>query len=174
MLTHNHAAYLQQAIASVQAQSLQAWELLIGEDSSSDNTATIAHEAAKGDCRIQVFSSPGGALGFHRNFARLLAAARAPYVAFLEGDDWWHEPRKLEWQVAMLQADPSLSFCGGCTRVLDQRPNPAPHTGHIGPAPGNDRLALPDLILSYSFHFSSVIMRRQVVELPSWIFAQYC
>ena len=133
MLTRNHGLYLQQAIASVQIQSLQAWELLIGEDASGDNTATIAHEAAAGDSRIRVFSSPGGALGFHHNFARLLTAARAPYVAFLEGDDWWHEPRKLEWQVAMLQADPSLAFCGGRTRVLDQRPN-------LGPKP--PRLAL--------------------------------
>lgn len=174
MLTHNHGLYLQEAIASVQAQTLQIWELLIGEDASSDTTGAIAREAALRDCRIQVFSSPGGALGFHHNFSRLLSAARAPYVAFLEGDDWWHESRKLEWQVAMLQADPSLAFCGGCTRVLDQRPNPGPHTGQIGPALGNDRLALPDLIQSYSFHFSSVLMCRQAVELPSWIFSQYC
>ena len=174
MLTHNHGAYLQKAIASVQTQSLQAWELLIGEDASSDNTSTIAYEAAAGDSRIRVFSSPGGALGFHCNFARLLAAARAPYVAFLEGDDWWHEPRKLEWQVTMLQSDPSLAFCGGYTRVLDQRPNPGPHSAQIGPAAGDDRLALLDLISAYSFHFSSVMMCRQAVKLPSWIFSQYC
>jgi glycosyltransferase involved in cell wall biosynthesis len=174
MLTHNHGPYLQQAIASVQAQSLQAWELLIGEDASSDNTAAIAHQAAAADGRIQVFSSPGGALGFHHNFARLLAAARAPYVAFLEGDDWWSEPRKLEWQVALLELDPSLAFCGGHTRVLDQRPIPGPHAQRIGPAPGRDRLTLPDLIADYSFHFSSVLMRRQAVELPGWIFRQYC
>ena len=174
MLTHNHGSYLQQAIASVQAQSLQAWELLIGEDASSDNTAILANNAAAGDCRIKVFSSPGDAVGFHHNFARLLAAARAPYVAFLEGDDWWHEPRKLEWQVAMLQADPSLAFSGGCTRVLDQRSNYGPHAAKIGPAPGNDRLVPTDLIANYSFHFSSVMMCRQAVKLPSWIFSQYC
>ena len=174
MLTHNHEPYLQQAIASVQAQSLQAWELLIGEDASIDNTATIAHKAASGDCRIHVFTSPGVALGFHYNFARLLAAARAPYVAFLEGDDWWHELYKLEWQVAMLQADPTLAFCGGCTRVLDQRPNSGFHPGQIGPAPGAQRLSLTDLIDAYSFHFSSVMMCRRAVELPSWIFYQYC
>ena len=174
MLTHNHGSYLQQAIASVQAQSLQAWELLIGEDASCDNTASIANAAAAGDCRIRVFSSSSGALGFHYNFARLLAAACAPFVAFLEGDDWWHEPRKLEWQVAMLQADPSLAFCGGRTRVLDQRPNPGPHAAQIGPAAGTERLCLVDLIASYSFHFSSVVMCRQAVKLPSWIFSQYC
>ena len=162
MLTHNHEPYLQQAIASVQSQSLQAWELLIGEDASIDNTATIAHKAASGDCRIHVFTSPGGALGFHYNFARLLAAARAPYVAFLEGDDWWHELYKLEWQVAMLQADPTLAFCGGCTRVLDQRPNSGFHPGQIGL-----HLALSgypdDLIDAAATHFSSVMMCRRAV-----------
>ena len=67
-----------------------------------------------------------------------------------------------------------LSFCGGCTRVLDQRPNPAPHAAQIGPAVGVDRLALPDLIAAYSFHFSSVMMCRQAIEFPGWIFSQYC
>ncbi len=174
MLTHNHGAYLQQAIASVQAQTLQAWELLIGEDGSNDNTATIAHQAATADGRIHVFSSPGGALGFHHNFARLLAAAHAPYVAFLEGDDWWNEPRKLEQQVALLDQDSSLAFCGGSTRVIDERPSPGPHAQQIGPAAGCRRLAMADLIAAYSFHFSSVLMRRQAVALPSWIFQQYC
>jgi glycosyltransferase involved in cell wall biosynthesis len=174
MLTHNHGAYLQEAIASVQAQTLQSWELLIGEDGSSDDTATIAHAAAAGDRRIRVFTSPGGALGFHRNFARLLAAAQAPYVAFLEGDDWWSESRKLELQVALLEQQPSLAFCGGHTAVVDQRLAPGPHAARIGPSAGRDRLALPDLIRAYSFHFSSVLMRRKVVELPSWIFRQYC
>ena len=174
MLTYNHAAYLQQAIISVQAQSLQAWELLIGEDGSSDHTATIAHQAAAADARIRVFSSPSGSLGFHLNFGRLLEAARGPYVAFLEGDDWWSEPRKLQLQVALLERDPSLAFCGGRTRVLDQRLGCSDVPPPIGPASGFLKLSLPQLIDAYSFHFSSVLMRRQVVELPPWIFRQYC
>jgi hypothetical protein len=104
----------------------------------------------------------------------LLAAAQAPYVAFLEGDDWWSEPHKLERQVALLEQDPSLAFCGGRTRVLDQRPQPGPHAAIIGPAPSRQRLAMADLIQAYSFHFSSVLMRRHAVELPDWIFLQYC
>lgn len=174
MLTHNHGPYLKDAIASVQAQTLQAWELLIGEDASIDNTAAIAYAAAAEDPRIRVFNSPRGGLGFHHNFARLLAAAHAPYVAFLEGDDWWSEPRKLELQVEMLEQDISLSFCGGHTRVVDQRPAPSAHATSIGPPDGSQRLMLIDLIRAYSFHFSSVLMRRGVVELPAWIFRQYC
>lgn len=174
MLTRNHGPYLEQAITSVLEQTLQCWELLIGEDGSSDDTARIAHRAAASDARIRVFSSPDGALGFHHNFARLLACAQAPYVAFLEGDDWWSDTGKLERQVALLEEDSSLAFCGGRTRVLDQRPDPGPHAASIGPRPGRQRLAMADLIKAYSFHFSSVLIRRQAVELPSWIFHQYC
>jgi glycosyltransferase involved in cell wall biosynthesis len=175
MLTRNHGPYIPKAIASVQAQSLKAWELLIGEDGSTDTTAIIAHAAAAGDHRIRVFNSSCVALGFHRNFERLLEAAQARYVAFLEGDDWWCEPRKLELQVALLEQDTTLSFCGGRTRVLDQRQalSQTP-TREIGPPAGRHRLDFEQLIDGYSFHFSSVLMRRKAVELPGWIFHQYC
>jgi glycosyltransferase involved in cell wall biosynthesis len=177
MLTRNHAPYLAQAINSVRRQSCSRWQLLIGEDASTDATAAIAQAAAAEDPRrIRIFSSPGGALGFHRNFQRLLQAAATPYVAFLEGDDWWCNSSKLTLQLDLLQAFPELSFCGGRTRVLDERDDHgadlAPAT--IGPAPGVQRLGFEALIANYGFHFSSVVMRRELVELPAWIHQQYC
>ncbi|MFM1811654.1 MAG: hypothetical protein RLZZ336_592 [Cyanobacteriota bacterium] len=169
MLTRNHGAFIEQAIASVQAQSL--WprlELLIGEDGSSDNTGErVAAAAQQHPQCIRVWTSPGGSLGFHRNFARLLASARAPYVAFLEGDDWWSDPHKLACQLAVLEQDPSLALCGCRTR---QEPGGA----LIGPPPGTRRLGFAELVRAYSFHFSAVLMRRSAIELPPWIFAQYC
>jgi glycosyltransferase involved in cell wall biosynthesis len=169
MLTRNHGPFIGQAIASVQAQTL--WpqlELLIGDDDSCDGTTEIARvAAAQHPQRVRVWTSPHGALGFHRNFARLLTAARAPYVAFLEGDDWWCDPEKLALQLAMLTASPELAFCGCRTRLW-----PAP--GEIGPPPGTRRLGFDDLVRGYSFHTSSVLMRRSAVALPPWIFNQYC
>lgn len=181
MLTRNHGAFLEQAVASVQQQSHPHWELLIGEDHSADDTARLAAQAASADPgRIMVLSSPKGALGFHHNFARLLARARGAYVAFLEGDDWWLSPTKLADQVALLNGDPSLSFCGGRTQVVDQRlalsgvtPNSGPAVP-IGPPSGTERLGFEQLIDGYSFHFSSVMMRREAVQLPPWIYSQYC
>jgi glycosyltransferase involved in cell wall biosynthesis len=176
MLTRNHEAFLQQAIASVQAQSFRQWELLIGEDASTDGTAAVAAAAAAADPeRISVFSSPDGALGFHHNFARLLSQARGRFVAFLEGDDWWLTSTKLDVQVSLLDADPSLAFCGGRTMVLDQRlALRSDPSREIGPPGGICRLGFEQLIDGYSFHFSSVLMRRQAVQLPEWIFHQYC
>ncbi|MEB3172412.1 MAG: glycosyltransferase [Cyanobacteriota bacterium] len=169
MLTRNHAPFIGQAIASVQAQSL--WpqlELLIGDDDSDDGTTALVTQAAQQHPdRIRFWTSPSGALGFHYNFARLLAAARAPYVAFLEGDDWWCDYRKLELQWQLLESSPELAFCGCRTRLQ-------PGHAQIGPPPGTRRLGFAQLVEAYSFHFSAVLMRRSAVELPPWTRRQYC
>ena len=177
MLTRNHGAFLQQAIDSVIVQTIfHRCELLIGEDGSSDQTAAVAWAAAQAHPgRIWVFESPAGSLGFHRNFERLSSAARGTYVAFLEGDDWWSDPSKLERQVELLQQQPQLAFCGGRTRIWDGSQSPSEaETREIGPAAGCSQLSFSDLIGRYSFHFSSVLMRRTALELPAWIFGQYC
>ncbi|MFM7675465.1 MAG: glycosyltransferase family A protein [Synechococcus sp.] len=177
MLTRNHEPYLEQAITSVRQQSYPHWQLLIGEDGSSDGTAAIARAAAADDPdRIRLFSSPDGALGFHRNFQRLLEAAITPYVAFLEGDDWWCDTGKLASQIELLDACPDLAFCGGRTQVLDQRPRSSRTEiqQEIGPERGRSRLSIEELISDYSFHFSSIVMRRNCVRLPAWIYQQYC
>ena len=169
MLTRNHAPFIEQAMASVQAQTL--WpqlELLVGDDASNDGTsALVAAAAGQHPGRIRTWYSPEGALGFHHNFARLLAAARAPYVAFLEGDDWWCDPSKLQQQLALLESAPELAFCGCRTQLW-------PESGEIGPPAGVRRLGFAELVASYSFHTSSVLMRRSAIELPAWTFQQYC
>ena len=177
MLTRNHGAFLQQAIDSVLAQTLfDRCELLIGEDGSTDQTAAVAWAAAAAyPGRIWVFESVAGPLGFHRNFERLATAARGIFVAFLEGDDWWSDPSKLERQVQLLQRQPELAFCGGRTRIFDGRElSSGQDFQEIGPAGQASSLSFTDLIGSYSFHFSAVLMRRTALELPAWIFGQYC
>ncbi|MCX5945712.1 MAG: glycosyltransferase [Cyanobacteria bacterium] len=177
MLTRNHGAFLQQAIDSVIEQTLFAnCELLIGEDDSADQTASVAWAAAAAHPgKIWVFESVGGALGFHRNFERLSLVARGTFVAFLEGDDWWSDSSKLERQVQLLQQQPELAFCGGRTRIWAGTESAAGQENReIGPAGKGRPLTFTDLIHSYSFHFSAVLMRRTALELPAWIFGQYC
>lgn len=169
MLTRNHAPFITQAIASVQAQT--CWselELLVGDDASTDGTTALVAAAARAHPdRIRAWFSPGGALGFHRNFARLLDAVRAPYVALLEGDDWWCDPSKLASQLALLQARAELAFCGARTRLW-------PGPGEIGPPPGVERLGFAELVSAYSFHTSSVLLRRSAISVPDWLCDQYC
>ena len=102
---------LPRAVQSVQSQSFADWELLIINDGSSDDTASIAKDFSKGDPRIRVLGNQtrqGAARA--RNLG--IAAAQGRYIAFLDADDHWL-PKKLEKQVALLQeTSTAFSYTG--------------------------------------------------------------
>src|SRR5689334_10222474 len=96
MPSFNSSRHIRTAIASVLAQSYSNWELVIADGGSRDETCRIVEEFAKKDQRIRLLKNEKDHGPAH---ARYLAikASRAPYVAFLDADDWWL-PRKLEEQ----------------------------------------------------------------------------
>ncbi|MDR7097744.1 glycosyltransferase involved in cell wall biosynthesis [Lysobacter niabensis] len=102
MLTFNHASYIGQAIESVLSQETSfQFELLIGEDCSSDSSREIALSYQNRHPQtIRVITADSN-VGIYKNFRRLLTAARGEYFAYLDGDDYWL-PGKLEQQVAYL------------------------------------------------------------------------
>jgi glycosyltransferase involved in cell wall biosynthesis len=118
--TYNRAASLVRALDSVLAQTYPAWEVLIVDDASTDDTAgRIAPYL--GD-RVALHRRPrnGGATAA-RNAG--IALARGAYVAFLDSDDEWL-PEKLARQVALFQAGPpdlGLVYAG-LWQLVDGRP----------------------------------------------------
>lgn len=111
MLAYNHEKYLEKAVESVVNQETSfPFELIIGEDCSSDTTRMIALSLQRkyaGVVRV-VFSLNN--VGLNRNCERLIVLARGEYVAFCEGDDYWHNPMKLHCQVKFLQRNPKFGL----------------------------------------------------------------
>jgi glycosyltransferase involved in cell wall biosynthesis len=95
--THNRAARVLEAIASVRAQSYGAVETIVVDDGSTDGTGAAV--AALGDVRY-VFQDRAGS-GAARNAG--LRLARGTLVASLDSDDTWH-PEFLERSVAALES----------------------------------------------------------------------
>ncbi len=109
MITYNHEPYIAQAIKGVLSQETDfPMELIIGEDCSTDRTREIVLEFQRRYPEmIRVLFSEKN-VGMHKNFRRTALAARGKYIAFCEGDDWWHRKDKLKTQVPALLADSSL------------------------------------------------------------------
>ena len=105
VLTYNHAEYLAQALDSILAQECAfAFEILVGEDCSTDATRAIALDYQRRyPERIRVVLSDAN-VGVLPNLRRVVARVRGRYVAFCEGDDYWHGTGRLAAQVAMLDA----------------------------------------------------------------------
>ena len=112
MTTYNHEAYLSRAIESVLAQETAFdVELVLGEDCSTDATRSICEDyAARYPDRIRLVTSAEN-VGWRANYRRTFEACRGKYVAYLDGDDWWSDPRKLQKQADVLEADPGCGMC---------------------------------------------------------------
>lgn len=109
MIVYNHAEYLSEAIEGIVRQKCGLpFELIIGEDGSSDGSLSIALEyQTKFPQLIRVLHG-GPNLGMNRNSRRVRAAARGEFLAWCEGDDYWCDPGKLEEQASILLAQPQV------------------------------------------------------------------
>ncbi|MFO0582485.1 MAG: glycosyltransferase family 2 protein [Anaeromyxobacter sp.] len=98
---YNAERFIGQAIASVRAQSMPDWEMVVADDGSTDGTIGIVQELAARDPRITLLRMPrNGGPGPARTAA--IERARGRFLAFLDADDLW-DGDKLELQVAFMR-----------------------------------------------------------------------
>lgn len=106
--TFGRLKYLRQTVASVYAQTLHHWELVIADDGSDDETRWYLRTLGS-DSRVRcVWLTHTGIPALVRNAA--LREARGKYIAFLDSDDLW-APEKLSRQVATLRLRTSCGWC---------------------------------------------------------------
>lgn len=102
MPAYNAEQYIEEAIRSVQEQTMENWELIVVDDCSTDNTIQLVQSIGKDDDRIRLLLNQinqGAAAS--RN--RALNECRGQYVAFLDADDVWR-PEKLNVQIEKAEA----------------------------------------------------------------------
>ncbi|WP_310541742.1 glycosyltransferase family 2 protein [Phenylobacterium sp.] len=91
---HNGAEFLAAAARSVLSQSLTAFEWIIADDASTDDSLAVIAAACAGDPRVRVMpATVNGGPAVARN--RALAAARGAWLAVFDSDDLM-EPDRLE------------------------------------------------------------------------------
>lgn len=117
MPTYNCGRYIQEAIDSVRNQSFSNWELIVIDDCSLDDTASIMRKYQEKDPRIyyECFSKNQGPAAA-RTRALQLAAGR--YVAFLDSDDIWF-PDKLEKQITFMKNE-KIAFSATGYNLIDE------------------------------------------------------
>jgi glycosyltransferase involved in cell wall biosynthesis len=131
MPTFDRLQFLPPTIASVFAQTLTDWELIIADDGSGADTRAYLRSIA--DPRVRVLWMPhSGRPGVMLNAA--LRAARAEYIAFLDSDDLWL-PRKLERQLASLKRHPGRRWSCTAFALIDAAGSPLVAARTSWPAP---------------------------------------
>ena len=113
MITYNHGPYIRQSIESILMQKTNfAYEIVIGEDCSTDNTRSIIKELEQRypDIIKPIYHEKN--VGAMRNaYEFCYPNLKGKYIACFEGDDYWTDPLKLQKQVDFLEANPDVLLC---------------------------------------------------------------
>jgi len=111
----NSANTLPLSLASLQAQTCDAWQCIIVDDGSTDNPEQIINEV--GDSRIECNRlDRNRGRGYARQYA--LEMAQGKYIAFLDADDWLY-PDKFQDQVELLEAEPDVAIVSTGMAIAD-------------------------------------------------------
>lgn len=155
MIAYKHGLYIRQAIESILAQDVDfPIELIIGDDCSPDNTATICAEFAARDARVRVLPRERN-LGVMPNFTRTLLACTGEYIAVCEGDDYWIDPHKLKKQVQFLEVHKDYAGCAHQALVVINNECVRSFKENVP-----ETLSTYDFIGGRLFHTASVAFRR--------------
>jgi glycosyltransferase involved in cell wall biosynthesis len=101
--TYNRADMLDEALASVFAQTYHDFEVIVVDDGSTDHTGAVIGKFA----RVRYIWQGNSGRSRARNTG--LREARGKYIAFLDDDDLWF-PQKLKLQTALLEKNESVDL----------------------------------------------------------------
>lgn len=124
VMAYQHRDYIAQCLDGILSQQTEyPYEIIIGEDESTDGTREICMEYARHHPdKIRLFlrdRNTSHVYDEQGNFitrlnARFIRkAARGRYIAVCEGDDYWTDPKKLQKQVSFLEENKDYSLAVG-------------------------------------------------------------
>lgn len=170
-LVYNHEPYLRKCLDGFVMQKTDfAFEAIVHDDASTDNSAAIIREYAEKYPDIikpiyeteNQYSKKDGSL---RNIMN--AACNGKYIALCEGDDYWIDSLKLKKQVDFMESHPDFMLCG--TNGLIVWENQIQRPSYFNNEIQSEEVSLKDLTSKWFFPTASLFYRREVFEnYPEW------
>ncbi len=165
---YNHEKFIAKTLDSVLMQRTNfPYEIVIGEDCSTDNTRNILISYQQRFPDIFRLLLHEKNLGAFKNGKQVLEACTGDYIACLEGDDYWLTPEKMQKQVDFLDLYPHCSTCfhdalivyeDGSKESTSYRPRQ------------NEFSTVENLLLDNFIPTAAVMFRRGLFgTIPDWI-----
>lgn len=174
MIAYNQEEYIAQAIESVLMQKVNfSYEILIGDDASSDGTAQILDKYQnRYPNLIKVYHRKHN-MGMCKNSYDIFYRCRGKYIAKLEGDDYWIYESKLQRQVEFLEAHPKAVAVAHNVQCVDERGKQLPEELIDFPMLKRHVYGKKNALECEAFgHMSSIMFRnlRDIMTPKQWKF----
>ncbi|MBT8323695.1 MAG: glycosyltransferase [Winogradskyella sp.] len=168
ILTYNQETYISQTIASILAQQTNfAFQLVIGEDHSTDKTRTIIKNYVEQyPDKIKLLPALNSNIGLIGNYMQTIRACDGKYIAICDGDDYWIDTKKLQKQVDFLEQHPDFSIV--FTSIKKELANGDFKPGNM---PAKYILDFNDLVYDNFIPSVSVLFRNHETfkAMPKWM-----
>jgi len=173
-MTYNHEFYIDEAICSFLMQETTfPFEILISEDFSTDNTASIVRKYEKMYPNIikPIYQKENQfSKGVRPNLVFNFPRAKGEYIAICEGDDYWINAKKLQMQVDRMREVPEVDISFHSSYELKGDKIGREICSHYT----SDRIyTISEVILGGSEFLptASIIFKRELLErIPMWLY----
>ncbi|MBX2989414.1 MAG: glycosyltransferase [Bdellovibrionaceae bacterium] len=166
-ITYNHEQFIAQALESFITQKTNySFEILIGEDASTDGTRSIieGYEHRYPGIIRPLYREKN--LGAYENFRDCLRQARGKFISLCEGDDFFIAPEKLQLQADFLKKNQDYALCFHRTKHFFEDQSLGEDEVYPNPTDQHE-FTLQDLLRANFISTPSVMYRRQNYSLFS-------
>ncbi len=167
VMTYNHGDILARALTHILEQQVKfPYEILITDDCSSDNTRQVAETFLQNHPETIRYVRTESNVTAKKNNRIGELLARGSYIAICEGDDYWHDPNKLQSQVNIFDKNPECVVVHSRVRNQTGFGNQATISSRERAKPPGMQSNVTDSLLNYEYgvHNCSSIYRRHALE----------
>ena len=163
MPCYNAAASIARAVESIRDQSINTWELIIVDDGSEDDTASIASSYAAKDKRIRLMNRPHEGVVAASNAGFEISCGNL--IARMDADDL-SRPARLERQLEKLHKHPELGAVSCLAHFAGNNKTAAGYAHHVDWTNrhlSDEEIAL-NRFIDIPFPHPTLMYRRELIE----------
>ena len=117
---YNAGPFLAECLDSILIQDFRDYELLIGDDGSTDGSIALVERYVAKDRRIRWWQNPHN-LGNSQNHNACLRAGRGEFIKFVHQDDKLLSASAIQKMAAALTDNPAAALVGSASNVIDDQ-----------------------------------------------------
>ena len=164
LITYNQENFIKDCIEGILNQKTDfEIEIVIGNDCSTDMTSNICEYYTNLHSNIK-HNFRKVNLGMSKNWATTLLECSGEYIAICEGDDYWSDPFKLQYQVNFLDNNQDYVLCFHKVKILNIKSELSDDYITIVPDNYEDQITLATL--GNYIHTPTVLFRNVLEDLP--------
>lgn len=175
---YNHERYIRDTLEGFVTQNTEySYKIIVHDDASTDNTRQIIEDYAKRypEMFIPIYQKENQySMGIDIFKTYVMPCIDTKYIAVCEGDDYWCDKNKIQFQIDFLENHKECSLCVHNTEKIDEKGNVLSEFFNF-----NDKITIyttENIIKSCGqpfFHFSSFVFRTSIMNKMPDLFREF-